>query len=96
MRRAYRTERGSFFKELYSTFFVDDQIRYVHEQIEAGASIFRDGFGTGDIEEQPKRQRANRGTPCPFRNDLLPVPPQAPMSQRLGRFRIQHAARLFG
>jgi hypothetical protein len=58
MRRAYRIERGKFFNELYSPFFRDDQIRYVYEQIEAGASIFRDGLGTDDIKEKVKRQRA--------------------------------------
>jgi hypothetical protein len=56
VRRSYRTERGKFFKDLYSPFFSDEQIRYVYELIEEGGFSFQEGFGASTDEERLRRQ----------------------------------------
>ena len=58
MGRTHHTERGKFFKELHSPFFLDDQIRYAYDVIEKGSSIFPAEFRAKKIEEQLKRERA--------------------------------------
>ena len=58
VRRSYRTERGKFFKDLYSPFFLDEQIRYVYQLIEEGGFGFQDGFGASTEEERLRREIA--------------------------------------
>ena len=58
MLRTYRVQRGSFFKELYEPFFLDEQILDVFRLIEEGAPVFHKDFGASSGDEQLKRQKA--------------------------------------
>ena len=56
--RAHISERGVLFKELYQKFFDDDKIRYVYSLTEKQEKIFSEGYGSSNLQERERRQKA--------------------------------------
>ena len=56
--RAQISQRGILFKEFYQTFFDDEEMKYVYSLTENRENIFSEGYGTSDVQEQDRRQKA--------------------------------------
>ena len=53
------TQRGIFFKQLYETFFLDEELQYAFQLIERGEHIFKRRFGASDPEEGREKAKSN-------------------------------------